>query len=49
MACYKAVDFYARLRFPQAAAEPPRRVRSCGGLSVLLFPQKSWPYPPINC
>jgi len=25
-ACYTAVDFHARLRFPRAAAEPPRHL-----------------------
>jgi hypothetical protein len=29
-ACYTAVDFRARLRFPRAAGEPPRRLRFCG-------------------
>jgi len=43
-----AVDFRARLRFPRAAAEPPRRLHSCGVSSVPLFPQESSPCPPIN-
>ncbi len=29
-AYYTTVDFRARLRFPRAAAEPPRRFRTCG-------------------
>ncbi|MGG3196641.1 MULTISPECIES: hypothetical protein [Priestia] len=29
-ACYTAVDFRARLRFPRAAGEPTRRFHSCG-------------------
>ncbi|MED3820843.1 hypothetical protein ABEY63_03350 [Priestia aryabhattai] len=33
----------------RAAAEPPRRLRSCGISSVPLFPQESSPCPPINC
>ncbi|UYP07024.1 hypothetical protein [Priestia megaterium] len=48
-ACYTAVDFRARLRFPRAADEPPRRLRSCGVSSVPLFPQESSSCPPINC
>ncbi|MCQ9283475.1 hypothetical protein NQ129_16915 [Priestia aryabhattai] len=49
MACDTAVDFRARLRFPRAAAEPPRRLRSCGVSPAPLFPQESSPCPPINC
>ncbi|MED4008377.1 hypothetical protein P4629_23610 [Priestia aryabhattai] len=41
-----AIDFRARLRFPRAAAEPPRRFRSCGVSPVPLFPQESSPCPP---
>ncbi|MCM3792295.1 MULTISPECIES: hypothetical protein [Priestia] len=44
-----AIDFRARLRFPRAAAEPPRRLRSCGVSPVPLFPQEPSPCPPINC
>nr|WP_183128436.1 hypothetical protein [Priestia megaterium] len=44
-----AIDFRARLRFPRAAAEPPRRFRSYGVSPVPLFPQESSPCPPINC
>jgi len=48
-ACYTAVDFGARLRFPRAAGEPPRRFRSCCGVSPSpLFPQESSSCPPIN-
>ncbi|MBT2254394.1 hypothetical protein J7E64_03080 [Priestia megaterium] len=32
------VAFRARLRFPRAADEPPRHFRSCGALSIPLFP-----------
>ena len=43
-AYYTAVDFRARLCFPRAAAEPPRRFRSYGvsfpaGVFVLLSNQ----------
>ncbi|MED4209274.1 hypothetical protein [Priestia megaterium] len=48
MACYIAVNFRARLRFPRPADEPPRRLRACGVSSVPLFPQESSPCPPIN-
>jgi len=48
MAYDTVVDFRARLRFPRAAAEPPRRLRSCGVSSVPLFPQESSSRPPIN-
>ncbi|WP_153254547.1 hypothetical protein [Priestia megaterium] len=41
IARYTAVDFRARLRFPRAADEPPRRLRSCGVSPVPLFPQES--------
>jgi len=44
-----AVDFRARLRFPRADAEPPRRIRSCGVSPIPLFPQESSACPPINC
>ncbi|MGB3566001.1 MAG: hypothetical protein WBA30_02485 [Priestia megaterium] len=47
-ACYTAVDFRARLRFPRAAGKPPRRLCSCGISPVPLSPQESSPYPPIN-
>ncbi|WP_328147831.1 hypothetical protein [Priestia megaterium] len=47
--CNTAADFRARLRFPRAAGEPPRRLCSRGVLPVLLFPQESSPYLPINC
>ncbi|MCM3192254.1 hypothetical protein ABIC37_003008 [Priestia megaterium] len=45
---WTAVNFRARLRFPRADDEPPRRLRSCGVSSVPLFPQESSPCPPIN-
>ncbi|MCY9016434.1 hypothetical protein MOF32_00265 [Priestia megaterium] len=48
MACDTTVDFHARLRFPPAAGEPLRRVRSCGVSPIPLFPQESSPCPPIN-
>ncbi|MEH6912445.1 hypothetical protein V7Y60_00130 [Priestia megaterium] len=48
-ACDPAADFRARRRFPRAAAEPPRRLRSWGGSPVPLLPQESLPCPPINC
>jgi len=47
IACYTAVDFRVRLRFPRAAGEPPRRQDSCGVSPVPLSPQESWPCPPI--
>jgi len=47
-ACYNAVDFRARLRFPRAAGEPPRRLRSCGLSPIPLFPQESSPCPPTK-
>ncbi|NLR43368.1 hypothetical protein [Priestia megaterium] len=47
--CYTAADFRARRRFPRAAAEPPRHLRSCGVSPVPLLPQESLPCPPINC
>jgi hypothetical protein len=37
---YTAVDFRARLGFPQAADEIPRRESSCGDSSIPLFPQE---------
>ncbi len=40
---YAAFDFHPRLCFPRAAAEPPRRLCSCGVSSVPLFPQESSP------
>ncbi|MDR7244783.1 hypothetical protein [Priestia megaterium] len=48
MTCYTAVDFRARLRFPRAAAAPPRRFRSCGVSPIQLFPQESSSCSPIN-
>ncbi|WP_312036090.1 hypothetical protein [Priestia aryabhattai] len=48
-AYYTAVDFRARLRFPWAAAESPRRLRSCGGSPVPLLSQESSPCPSIIC
>jgi len=47
-ACDTAVDFRARLRFPRAPAEPPRRLRSCGVSPVALFPQESSPCSTTN-
>jgi hypothetical protein len=47
-ACYTAVDFRARLRFPRTAVEPSRRLRSCGFSPVPLFPQEPSPCLPIN-
>ncbi|WP_426629817.1 hypothetical protein [Priestia megaterium] len=47
-ACYTAVDFRARLRFPRAAVEPPHRLCSCGVSPVPLFPQESSSCLPIN-
>jgi len=47
-ACYTAVDFRARLRFPRAAGETPRRLRFCGVSPISLFPQESSPCPPIT-
>ena len=35
-----AVDFRAKLRFPRAAAEPPRRLRSCG-VHLFRFSRRS--------
>ncbi|WP_208756433.1 hypothetical protein [Priestia megaterium] len=49
MACYIEVNFRARLGFPRAADEPPRRLRTCGVLSIPLLPQESSSCPPINC
>ncbi|MED3918279.1 hypothetical protein P4605_06840 [Priestia aryabhattai] len=43
MACYIAVEFRARLRFPRGAGEPPRHVRYCGVSPIPLFPQESSP------
>jgi len=34
-ACYTAVDFRAKLRFPRAVYEPPRRLRFCGVFAFL--------------
>ncbi|MBX9993255.1 MULTISPECIES: hypothetical protein [Priestia] len=47
-ACYTAVDFRARLRFPRAAVDPPRRLRSCGVSPIPLSPQESSPCLPIS-
>jgi len=46
--CDTAVDFRARLRFPREAAEPHRRLCSCGVSPVPFFQQESSPCPPIN-
>jgi hypothetical protein len=35
--CYTAVDFRASLRFPQAAAKPPRRLRSNQQLETTTY------------
>ncbi|MED3869390.1 hypothetical protein P4574_10340 [Priestia megaterium] len=35
-------------RFPRAAAEPPRRIGSCGVSPVPLLPQESPSCPPIS-
>jgi hypothetical protein len=43
-----AVDFHARLRFPRAVGEPPRRVCSCGVSPNKLFPQESSSFTQIN-
>ncbi|MEH7517150.1 hypothetical protein [Priestia megaterium] len=48
MAWATTVDFHARLRFPRATDEHPRRVHSCGVSSLPLFPQESSPSSPIN-
>jgi hypothetical protein len=48
MACDTAVGFRARLRFPRAAGEPPRRIRSGGVSPIPLFPQESPSCPPTN-
>ncbi len=37
IACYTAVDFYARLRFPRAAAESPRRFAPAGSHLFRFF------------
>ncbi|MFE4121572.1 hypothetical protein [Priestia sp. YIM B13486] len=47
-ASYTAIDFRAKLRFPQEVDEPPRRLRFCGVLSLPLLPQESSPLSPIN-
>ncbi|MBX9967670.1 hypothetical protein H7K06_09045 [Priestia aryabhattai] len=47
-ACDTAINFRAGLRFPRAAAEPPRRLCSCGVSPFPLFPQESSSCPPIN-
>jgi len=40
-----AVDFRARLRFPRAAAEPPRRLPSNQQLEVTKLSKPNFPLP----
>ncbi len=41
MACDTAVDFHARLRFPRAAGEPPRRVSTLQESHLFRFSRRS--------